>query len=143
MDDFNLEKLAKEIVVARMKDLPDAPSAAGLVAAQILAKAVASTQARQAPRDTVVAVCRGLMSGMLLLGKDLPSTAVAILKQINLVAESTQQDPAELMTWALEGIAPVAGIAGRQTRDAVEEAIEAAFMGAGQAFASVCQTAGA
>ena len=143
MDDFNLEKLAKEIVVDRMRDLPDAPAGAGLVAAQILAKAVAGTQSRQAPRDTVVAVCRGLMSGMLLLGKDLPATAVAILKQVTLVAETTNQDPAELMTWAIEGIAPVAGIAGRQTRDAVEEAIESAFMGAGQVFASTCQTAGA
>lgn len=143
MDDFNLEKLAKEIVVDRMKDLPDAPAGAGLVAAQILAKAVAGTAARQAPHDTVVAVCRGLMSGMLLLGKDLPSTAVAILKQINIVAETTHQDPAELMTWAIEGIAPVAQIAGRPTRYAVQEAIEAAFMGAGQVFDSTCETAGA
>jgi len=143
MDDFNLEKLAKEIVVARMKDLPDAPAGAGLVAGQMLSKAVAGTQARQAPHDTVVAVCRGLMSGMLLLGKDLPSTAVAILKQINVVAETTNQDPAELMTWAIEGIAPVANIAGRTTRYAVQEAIESAFMGAGQVFDSTCETAGA
>ncbi|MBI2386628.1 MAG: hypothetical protein HYV14_11510 [Elusimicrobia bacterium] len=143
MDDFNLEKLAKEIVLDRLKDLPDAPAGAGLAALQILTQAVTATQARQAPRDTVVAVCRGLMSGMLLLGKDLPAAAVAILKQVNVVAETTQQDPAELMTWAIEGIAPVAKLAGLQTRYAVQEAIEASFMGAGQVFASTCETAGA
>lgn len=48
-------------------------------------------------REIVIAVCRGLMSGMILLGKDLPGTAVAILGRINAVAVSTHQDPAEFM----------------------------------------------
>ncbi|MDD5304823.1 MAG: hypothetical protein PHS14_17135 [Elusimicrobia bacterium] len=143
MDDFNLEKLAKEIVVERLTGVEDAPSGAGEVARLIVTKAVTGTQARQAPHDSVVAVCRGLMSGMLLLGKDLPATAVAILGQMGAVAADTNQDPAELMTWAIEGLAPVASIAGRQTRDAVEEAIEAAFMGAGGVFSRTCEAAGA
>lgn len=141
MDDFNLEKLAKEIVVERFKGIADAPAGAGLVARQIISKAVSGTQARQSPRHSVAAVCRGLMKGMLLLEMDLPRTAVAILGQMDEVALATHQDPAELMTWALEGIAPVAALAGRQTRDAVEEAIEAGFMGAGSVFARSCETA--
>jgi hypothetical protein len=143
MDDFNLEKLAKEIVVERLKGVADAPAGAGLVAGQIIAKAIVGTQASQAPRETVAAVCRGLMSGMLVLGQDLPSTAVAILRQMGVVAAAAHQDPADLMTWAIEGIAPVAKIAGRTTRYAVQEAIEAAFMGAGQVFDATCETAGA
>lgn len=143
MDDFNLEKLAKEIVVERLKGVADAPAGAGEVARQIVTKAVTGTQARQAPRDSVIATCRGLMSGMFLLEKDLPSTAVAILSQMSAVASATNQDPADLMTWAMEGIAPVAKIAGRQACEAVEQAIEAAFMGAGPVFSKACETAGA
>jgi len=143
VDDFNLEKLAKEIVVSRVAGLPDAPDGAGQVARQMVIKAVTGTQARQAPRETVAAVCRGLMSGMLLLNLDLPRTAVAIISQMGAVAAATHQDPAELMTWAMEGIAPVAKLAGGQARENIEAAIESAFMGAGGVFSSACETAGA
>lgn len=142
MDDFNLEKLAKEIVVERLKGLADAPAGAGAVARQIVTKAITGTQARQAPRDSVIATCRGLMSGMLILGKDLPSTAVVILRQMNAVAVETHQDPAELMTWAMEGIASVAKLEGRRTCEDIKLAIDLDFMGAGNVFASACETAG-
>jgi hypothetical protein len=143
MDDFNLEALAKEIVVERLKNVADAPAGAGEAARQIVTNAITGTQARQSPRVSVIATCRGLMSGMLILEKDLPLTAVAILSQMSEVAGATHQDPAELMTWAMEGIAPVAKLAGQHTCDAVEHAIESSFMGAGQVFAAACTTAGA
>lgn len=144
MDDFNLEKLAKEIVVERLANIADAPDGAGLVARQIVVKAVLGTRARQQPRETVAAVCRGLMSGMLLLNQDLSRTAVAILSQMGPAAAATHQDPADLMTWAMEGIAPVVKLAGETSFEAVQLAVEAAFMGAGDAFAAAARdTAGA
>ena len=143
MDDFNLEVLAKEIVVDKLKGTEDPPAAAGEVARQIVIKAVGGTQTRQPARVSVAAACRGLMAGMLLLEKDLPRTAVSILNQMGAVANETSQDPAELMTWAMEGIAPVAKLAGDSVRYAVQEAIETAFMGAGEVFAKACETAGA
>lgn len=143
MDDFNLEKIAKEIVVARLKGVTDPISGAGEVAHQIISKAITGTQARQTPRDSVIATCRGLMSGMLILEKDLPSTAVSILNQMSVVATETHQDPADLMTWAMEGIAPIAKLAGQHSCEGIEHAIEASFMGAGQVFALACESAGA
>lgn len=143
MDDFNLENLAKEIIVSRFKSVSDAPAGAGEIARQIVTKAISGTVARQNPRHSVAATCKGLMAGMLLLEKDLPRTAVSILNQMGAVANETQQDPAELMTWAMEGIAPVAKIAGEATCSAVSDAIEAAFMGAGEVFSKACETAGA
>lgn len=143
MDDFSLEKLAKEIVVARFTGVSDAPAAAGAVARQIVVKAVAGTSARQEPRVSVAAACRGVMSGMLILGKDLPSASVAILAQMNAAAAATHQDPADLMTWAMEGIAPVAKLAGRDACERIEAAVEASFMGAGSAFAAICGTTSA
>lgn len=143
MDDFGLEKLAREITVERLKGVEDPPAAAGEVARQIAAKAIAGTQARQSPRESVVATCRGLMSGMLLLEKDLPRTAVSILGRMGEVAVETHQDPAELMTWAMEGMAPIAKLGGESARSAVQDAIESAYMGAGEVFARACATAGA
>lgn len=141
MDVFNLEKLAREITVERLKGVQDPPAAAGEVARSIAIKAIAGTQARQSPRDSVAATCRGLMSGMLLLEKDLPRTAVSILSRMGEVAHETHQDPAELMTWAMEGIAPVAKMSGESVRASVEDAIEHAFMGAGHVFAETCRAA--
>jgi hypothetical protein len=142
VDDFNLEKLAKEIVIDCLTGVEDAPSGAGEFARQILINAIVSTQSRQTPRDSVQAVCRGLMSGMLLLKKDLPRAAVAILGQMSAVAVACHQDPSELMSWALEGIAPIAMLAGGRTRDTVEAAVETAFMGAGRNFARACEGGG-
>ena len=141
MDDFNLEKLAMEIVVERFKGVEDAPAAAGEVARLMVTKSITGTS--QPPRDSVNAACRGLMKGMFLLGNDLPGTAVAILSQMGAVANASHQDPADLMTWAMEGIAPIAKLAGRDACAAVESAIETSFMGAGRVFAKTCETAGA
>lgn len=143
MDDYNLEQLAKEIAVDCLKGAADAPAGAGEFARQFVTKAITGTQSHQAPRDSVRAACRGLMSGMLLLEQDLPRTAVAILGQMSAVAAATHQDPAELMTWAMEGIAPVAKLAGDRACDDVQAALESSFMGAGQVFSSALETAGA
>ena len=142
MDDFNLEKLAQQIVIERLEGVADAPEGAGLIARKIVTQAVTGTIARQSPRLSVTAVCRGLMSGMLILQKDLPLTAVAILNQMSVVSLETHQDPAEMMTWAMEGIASVVTLTGEPVRAAVETAIETAFMGAGTVFAHACATAG-
>ncbi|MBI3288301.1 MAG: hypothetical protein HYZ74_02145, partial [Elusimicrobia bacterium] len=131
MDVPNLEKLAKDIVVERLKNTPDAPGDCGLIARQIAAQAFANSDTQQQPAQSVRAVCRGLMSGMLLLEKDLPRAAVAILSQMGTVAHETHQDPAEMMTWAMEGIAPVAKLSGEHARATIQDAIETAFMGAG------------
>jgi hypothetical protein len=143
MDDFNLEKLAQQIVIERFEKVSDVAEGAGAVARKIVTQAVTGTVARQSPRISVTAVCRGLMSGMLIAGRDLSPAAVAILKEMGHVANETHQDPAEMMTWAMEGIAPVATMAGEPVRAAVEAAIEHEFMGAGQVFATACATAGA
>lgn len=146
MDALNIETVAKAIAEDRLKPLADpaeAAEAAGLAAREISAKAVTGTQAVQPPRDGVAAACKGVMSAAVLLEKDLPRCAVAVLNQMGAVAQETGQDPAELMTWAMEGIAPVAVLAGEAARSAVQDAIESAFMGAGTVFSEICQRSGA
>jgi len=141
--EYGFEKLGKEIVVSRFKDLDDPYALAGEAAHKIAVAAVTSTRAQQDPRLTISAVCRGVASGMVLLGKDLPKTAVALLSQMAVVAQETNLDPAECMTWAMEGLAPVAKIAPNGGADAVKYAIDEHFMGAGQVFEQLVLTAGA
>ncbi len=141
--EYDLEKLGKEIVVTRFKDVEDPYGLAGEAARKIAVAAVTSTRDKQEPRVTVAAACRGVMGGMLLIEKDLPKTAVSLLEQMAGVANETGLDPAECMTWAMEGIAPVAKLAQGAGSDAIRAAIEEHFMGAGEVFESILRTSGA
>lgn len=132
--EYDFEKLGKEIVVSKLAGVEDPYAVAGEEARKIAVSAVTSTRAQQEPRLTVAGVCRGVASGMVLLEKDLPKTAVALLSQMALVAQETNLDPAECMTWAMEGLAPVARVAPGGGADAVRSAIDEQFMGAGEVF---------
>jgi hypothetical protein len=141
--EFDFERLAKEIVVEKMKDAPDPSALAAEVVHKIAVSGLNGTRARQEPRLTVAAACRGVMAGMLLIEKDLPKTAVALLAQMALIAQEASLDPAECMTWAMEGIAPIVKLAPGGAADAVEAAIEENFMGAGAVFQGLLRAAGA
>lgn len=143
VDAFDFERLAKELVTGRLAEVGDVPAACAEVARKMVVSAVASTGSRQDPRKTVTDVCRGLMSGALLLNKELPPIAVALLAETATMANELNLDPMEMMTWAMEGIAAVCHTAGADCESAVQEAIEQKFMGAGEAFAAACAAAGA
>ena len=141
--EYDFEKLAKEIVVAKLKDAADPVAVAAEVVHKIAVSALAATGGRQEPRLTITAACRGVMGGMLLIEKDLPATAVALLGQMALIAQESNLDPAECMTWAMEGIAPVVKTAPLGSDDAVGAAIEEQFMGAREAFNAILRAEGA
>jgi hypothetical protein len=141
--EYDFEKLGKEIVVSRFKDLDDPYSLAGEAARKIAVAAVTSTRDRQEPRVTIAAACRGVMGGMILIEKDLPRTAVSLLDQMAAVANETGLDPAECMTWAMEGIAPIVKVSHGGVADQVRAAIEEHFMGVGEIFERILSTSGA
>ena len=141
--EHEIEKLGHELVVGRLKDVADPYALAAEVARKIAVSTLVGARERQDPRATVAAACRGVMSGMLLLEKDLPKAAVALLNQMAPVAQETSLDPADCMSWAMEGIAPVCRLAPPGAADAVSAAIEETFMGAGQVFEGFLRTAGA
>lgn len=141
--EYDFEKLGKEIVVSRFKDLDDPYALAGEAARKIAVAAVTSTRQRQEPRITIAAACRGVMGGMILIEKDLPRTAVSLLDQMAAVANETGLDPAECMTWAMEGIAPIVKVAHGGVADQVRAAIEEHFMGVGEVFERILSTSGA
>ncbi|MDE2142783.1 MAG: hypothetical protein KGJ84_10260 [Elusimicrobia bacterium] len=141
--EYDFEKLGREIVVSHCAGVADPYAVAGEAARKIAVAAVTSTRAAQDPRLTVAAVCRGVAAGMLILEKELPKTAVALLTQMGTVAQETNLDPADCMSWAMEGIAPIAKLAPGGAADAVRSAIDESFMGAGEVFEQLARTAGA
>ena len=136
----DLEKLAKEFVLERLKSVADPYALAGDIARKI---AVAGARSSSEPRAAVSAACRGVIGGMLILEKNLPKTAVALLAQMAVVAQEAHLDPGDCMTWAMEGIAPVCKLAPNDMGSEVRAALEAAFMGAGDIFERVLRTSGA
>ena len=141
--EYDFEKLGKEIVVSRFKDLEDPYTLAGEAARKIAVAGVTGTRAMQDPHLTICAVCKGVAAGMLILEKDLAKTAVALLAQMGPIAQETNLDPADCMSWAMEGIAPIAKLAPGGAADAVRSAIDESFMGAGEVFEQYVRTAGA
>ncbi len=139
--EYDFEKLAQEIVQDRLRDLPNPAAAAGEIALKIAVPAVTSTRLRQDPRLTVIATCRGVMRGMLLLDQNLGETAVSLLTQMAAISQEADLDPADCMTWTMEGIAPICLMADAQKRDAVVAAIEEHFMGAGEVFRNLLDSA--
>jgi phage tail sheath gpL-like len=140
--EYDFEKIAQAIVVERLKDAADPAAVAGEVVHKIAVAALKGTNGRQEPRVTIAAACRGVMAGMLLIDKDLPKTAIALLDQMALIAHESDLDPAECMTWAMEGIAPVVKAAPPGAADAIGAAIEERFMGAREAFQALMDAAG-
>lgn len=142
-ESYNFEQLTKEMVVSQLKDAPDAPEQAAAVARRTIVAGLLGTQTAAAadPRSTVQQVCKGMMSGLLLAEKDLPKSAVLLLQGMAEAAQETHREPSDLMTWAMEGIAQVAPMVSPEVRAALQDAIDQAFMGAGQVFNELCQKA--
>lgn len=143
MEQFDFEKLAKDLLLEHLKGSADAAASAGEIVRKMAVAAVAGAGSSQAPRASVRAACKGIMSGVVLLEKDLPAAAVAVLQQMGAVAAETNQDPSECMTWAMEGMAQVCRLAPASAQEAVRAAIDEKFMGAGEVFENLLRTGGA
>ena len=141
MEEYSFEKLAREIVLSRLKNAEKAPQEAADTAKKIIIDGVTSTKGRQDPHLTVSGVCRGVMSGVLLNDQSLPETAVFLLGEMADVAQEVQLDPADLMTWGMEGIADVAVMASANAASSIQEQIEQRFMGVGEIFSQICRKA--
>ena len=140
---YDFEKLAREITTSRLRGADGAPAAAAAIASQIIVAGVASTVCRQDPHLTVMGVCRGVMSGMLIIEQDLVATPVELLKTMASLAQETHLDPADLMTWAMEAIAAVIVMCHGDVQLQVREALEQNFMGTGEIFGELCAKAAA
>lgn len=137
--EYDFEKLGREIASGELLGSTTPDETAGDIARKLIVTGVMSTKARQDPRLTVAASCRGVLAAVMFHNQDLGRAAVAILKHVAEISEQTHIDPGELMTWSMEGIAAIAKLGGVDATGAVETAIEEKFQGAGGVFGDICR----
>lgn len=139
---YDFEKLAREITASKLKDAGEkVAESAAQVAKDMLTSSLKSTGSKQDPKITVVAVCRGVLGGLLLNGQPLDGPCVAVLNVMADVSHTVTVTPEDLMTWAMQGFAEIAAMAGPEASHTIESAIESSFMGAGAVFAQACAEA--
>lgn len=132
--------ITKEMIVSNLKGAEDAPKVAADIVAQTIAAGIPSAKASgKDPKDAVEEICFGAMSGLLLLEKDIPKSAILIIKSMAELSQKVGIDPSELMTWAMSGIARITPMTSIQVREEIRSLIEADYMGAGEVFSSLCE----
>lgn len=125
-----------------MKGAPNAIEAASRAADEMISAAVRKTEGKEGaiPRDEIVReVCHGAMKGMLLSDLDITQGAVVLIGSMAEVAQEIHVDPAELLTWSLEGVARLAAGVPREKMNEVAQAIDAKFMGTAEIFRDLCR----
>lgn len=142
MSRFNINQLTKEMVCARLMEIPDPCDAA----ADIMKRTILVTLSG-APKpltDAALAVVsdivQGAMTGLILKEQDLIKGTLAALHKANEAALELSADPTIFMQAAMRGIADLRRFTERAKMDAVARAIDAEFMGAGQVFVHLLET---
>ncbi len=90
-----------------------------------------------ATKDVIDAVCHGALSGLVVSGADVPAGAMQVLKSVGSIVQERSGDPMRTMTYALEGMARIASVAGPGVMEKIGSGIDAQFMGAGQIFSDL------
>ena len=138
MDDFKIGQLTKEIVAAKLRELPDPCVAAVKLSIETLRVALKGLAAGSAGDSAVVEdACRGCMTALLLNDQNLPRGAVMLLEGVVELSAELNLDQVELMRCALRGVADMKRFAPQHLAD-ISNALEGRFNGAGQAFDALC-----
>lgn len=140
-DDFNFEKLAREIVMSRLSSVEKASATAADVAHKIMVTAVKSTGERQHPMVTIIKICRGTMSGILIIEKNLVETAAQLLQKAVPVATEVDLDPESVFTWFLEGIAEVTPMMNQQARWDIQATVDREYLEMGRTYRQLVEAA--
>lgn len=140
-DPADYEKQAKDAVAACIQSDPGAGHARTVpVMCQQISTA---TRMNEAPKDAVIAVCRGSMHAVLLAGQSVPDAAVGLLDALPNMSLMMRSGPEDLMSWVMEGVAEATTMAPADVRDGIRTKIEEKYMGASSIFDELCRAADA
>ncbi len=133
-DTPEIEKQAQDAVTACLK--------AGSPAAPVMCQHISHVaRISKDPKSAVIAVCRGSMNAVLLIGQSVPDAAIALMEALPNTSIMMRTSPEDLLSWVMEGVADVTPMAGAEVRDAVSAKIEEKFMGASAIFNEFCEAA--
>lgn len=140
MDDFKINQLTKELVSARLRELPDPCAAAAGLVSETLTVALKNLPPGSVAESRVVEdACQGAMTGLLLNDQNLVRGSVLILESVVELAGRLNLDQPEMMRSALRGIADMKRFVRPEMLYEIQAAIEARYQGAGLAFDALCQ----
>ncbi len=136
--EFKIRQLTKELVAAKLRELPDPCAAAVKLCADTLRVALKGLEAGSTGDGAVVEdACQGCMTALLLNDQNLPRGAVLLLESVVELAAELNLDQMELMRSALRGVSDMKRFSPQSLHE-ISTALEARFTGAGQAFDSIC-----
>ncbi|MBI5243510.1 MAG: hypothetical protein HY922_07470 [Elusimicrobia bacterium] len=135
----DFEKNIKDAVVSQLKGAPDLPAKTASLLKTNVADALRSPSSQGSGQaDMVRWAAAGAMKGLILLRADLGLCSVAVIRGIGDAALEAQIDPQDSMTWAMQGIASASKLMQEAAIAAIQNEIEANFMGAGVMFSEFC-----
>lgn len=142
MEWFNINQLTKEMVVARLSELTDPVDAAVEILEKTILVALKDVETlKPGHRQTLVAACSGTLTALLLKQMNLRVASVKVIHSMVGIANRIHHDPTELSTLALHAIADLHRFVARSEMDAIRAAIDAEFMGAGDALRDLIDAA--
>ncbi|MFA6319201.1 MAG: hypothetical protein WC943_17445 [Elusimicrobiota bacterium] len=123
---------AKDLIVSKLKDDPQAH----LHVAPLVLEFTRTELAKpgSATKRVLTETCHGVLSGLVLLDKDIKVGAIETLKGLTAILQERSGDPMRTMCYALEGIARIGTSVAPGVLSDIRDDIEAEFMGAGEQF---------
>ncbi|MBI5622288.1 MAG: hypothetical protein HY924_00770 [Elusimicrobia bacterium] len=136
-DNDSIFDAAKSLIVTKLKGDHEAHLHVGPLVLDFarteLAKPGATT------KKVLSETCHGVLSGLLLLDKDVVVGAVETLKSLTQIIQERSGDPMRTMSYALEGVARIGSAVSSGTLSDINDKIEAEFMGAGEQFSQFAE----
>lgn len=141
---YDFDDLTRAMVAERCRGAKDAAELAANIACQTIVaglKGVRAAGGEQGAAESVRLVTKGMLTGLVTADLDFVEASVFLLQRLSDAAEKTGIDPAEMMTWAMEGMAEQSAILSADRVGALEAAVDQKFMGAGSMFSALCNKA--
>lgn len=133
MDQLRIHQLTKEMVAEELRLLGDPCVTAADVVRRTLKGALQSPPEGTVPARIIEDAVRGAMTALLLAEQNLARGAMLIIAAVLDVSASVV-DPTEAMRAALKGVADLRRFADPDKLEGIRVEIDAAYMGAGEAF---------
>ncbi|PCI40118.1 MAG: hypothetical protein COB53_01945 [Elusimicrobia bacterium] len=130
------------MVSARLTELTDPVDAAVDILEKTVVVALKDvSKLSSGHRQIVVAACKGTLTALLLKEYDLVSPSLKIVHAMIRIANTIQQDPSELTTLSLHGIADMKRFLTSDKMASIRNAINQEFMGAGDMLQKIVEAA--
>lgn len=139
METFNLAQLTKEMVVHQLRNLKDPALVAGeVIRGTLIARLKGHRLSNYEIQEAVVAVCRGAVSGMVLMEVPLPRGLAAAFIAARQAGKAADIEPNLVDIAAIKGLSAVQRFANPETLHMAALSLNRVRLGAKELFERYC-----